>query len=174
MGHLLCNLRCLPSLEFLKEKHRNLICWVGFLIEINWTLRINMIGFKIFLSTLINLRIYSSTQRTDDNGRKEKTTTLNQQQPLAGLFPWPAIVHTVETVPIIWSQKQCHSWKCPLYFYCSINYGFIPLFDFGCFRESHGDQIDFMPLGRVTNNNMKIALFVVWIIALLCRAYSVF
>ena len=120
------------------------------------------------------MSLYSSTQRADVNGRKEKTTSLNQQQPLAGLFPWPAIVHTVETVPIIWSQKQCHSWKCPLYFYCSINYGFIPLFDFVCFRESHGNQIDFMPPGRVTNNNMKIALFIVWIIALLCRVYSVF
>ena len=46
------------------------------------------------------MSLYSSTQRADVNGRKEKTTTLNQQQPL-GLFPWPAIVHTTETVPII-------------------------------------------------------------------------
>ena len=32
------------------------------------------------------MSLYSSTQRADVNGREEKTTTLNQQQPFADLF----------------------------------------------------------------------------------------
>ena len=41
------------------------------------------------------------------------------------------------------------------------------------FRESYNDQMYDTPLKRVTNNNIKIALFVVWIIALLFEVNSV-